>query len=103
MFFRLSLLLIVVSIMTITGVAFSNKLPQVLAHRGASGWAPETTLAAYRLALEMKVDYLELDVQMTKDGAIVAIHDTLVDRTTDGKGAVDDLTLAQIKQLDAGS
>ena len=103
MFFRLSVLRIVVSIMTITGVPFSNKLPQVLAHRGASGWAPETTLAAYRLALEMKVDYLELDVHMTKDGEIVAIHDTLVDRTTDGKGAVGDLTLAQIKQLDAGS
>ena len=103
MFFRLSALLFVVSVMAITGVLLANKLPQVLAHRGASGWAPETTLAAYRLALEMKVDYLELDVHMTKDGEIVAIHDTTVDRTTGGKGAVGDFTLDQIKQLDAGS
>src|SRR3989442_1668420 len=103
MFFHLPALLFVVSVMIITGILLANKLPQILAHRGASGWAPETTLAAYRLALEMKVDYLELDVHMTRDGEIVAIHDTTVDRTTGGKGAVGDFTLDQIKQLDAGS
>jgi glycerophosphoryl diester phosphodiesterase len=77
--------------------------PQVIAHRGASGYAPETTLASYRIALQMKVDYLELDLQMTADGELVAIHDTLVDRTTNGKGAVGEKTLAELKALDAGS
>src|SRR5438093_1650322 len=103
MFFRLSALLLVLSVMAFIGVLFANKLPQVVAHRGASGWAPETTPASYRLALEMKADYLELDVQMTKDGEIVAIHDSLVDRTTNGKGAIGKITLAQLKELDAGS
>jgi len=93
-----------ISVLTIvTGLLFSSKSPQVVAHRGASGWAPETTPASYRLALEMKADYLELDVQMTKDGEIVAIHDALVDRTTNGKGAIGEITLAQLKELDAGS
>jgi glycerophosphoryl diester phosphodiesterase len=77
--------------------------PQVIAHRGASGYAPETTLASYRMALQMKVDYLELDLQMTADGELVAIHDTVVDRTTNGKGAVGEKTLAELKALDAGS
>ena len=77
--------------------------PQVLAHRGASGYAPETTLASYRMALQMKVDYLELDLQMTADGELVAIHDTTVDRTTNGKGPVGSKTLDQLKELDAGS
>lgn len=77
--------------------------PQVIAHRGASGYAPETTLASYRMALQMKVDFLELDLQMTADGELVAIHDTLVDRTTNGRGAVGEKTLAELKALDAGS
>jgi glycerophosphoryl diester phosphodiesterase len=82
---------------------FSNRLPQVLAHRGASGHAPETTLAAFRLALQMKADFLELDVQMSRDGEIVAIHDSSLDRTTNNKGPVAEKTLAQLRELDAGS
>ena len=74
-----------------------------VAHRGASGHAPENTIAAYDLAVKMKADYFEVDVQRSKDGHLVIMHDTTVDRTTDGSGSVKDLTLAQLKQLDAGS
>ena len=81
----------------------TRRLPQVVAHRGASGYAPETTLASCRLALEMNADFIEIDIQMSRDGEIVAIHDALVDRTTNGTGGVGDMTLAQLKALDAGS
>lgn len=73
------------------------------AHRGASHNAPQNTLAAFRLALEMGADGVELDVQASKDGEAVVIHDFRVDATTDGHGAVKDKTLAELKELDAGS
>jgi glycerophosphoryl diester phosphodiesterase len=75
----------------------------VIGHRGASGYAPETTLPSYRLAIEMGVDFVEVDVHRLGDGTIVAIHDADLKRTTNGKGWVADLTLAEIKALDAGS
>jgi len=81
----------------------SRNRPRVIAHRGASGYAPETTLEAYRLALEMEVDGVEMDVHRLRDGAIIAIHDLDVKRTTDGRGKIPDLTLAELKALDAGS
>ncbi|MBM7551495.1 glycerophosphodiester phosphodiesterase [Thalassobacillus pellis] len=74
-----------------------------IAHRGASGYAPENTMAAFDKAVEMKADMFELDVQMSKDGKLVVIHDTTVDRTTDGTGNVRDLTYEELKKLDAGS
>ena len=74
-----------------------------IAHRGASGHAPENTMEAFQKGFEMKSDYIEIDVQMTKDGELVVIHDTTVNRTTDGTGKVGDLTLEEIRQLDAGS
>ncbi|MFG6116010.1 glycerophosphodiester phosphodiesterase [Halobacillus sp. MO56] len=74
-----------------------------IAHRGASGYAPENTMAAFEKAVDMKADMFELDVQMSKDGELVVIHDTTVDRTTDGTGSVKDLTLEELKSLDAGS
>jgi len=73
------------------------------AHRGASHDAPENTLAAFRLAREMGADGVELDVQASKDGEAVVIHDLTVDATTDGQGPVKDKTLAELKELDAGS
>ncbi|MEN1969881.1 glycerophosphodiester phosphodiesterase [Lentibacillus sp. N15] len=79
-----------------------NRLLNV-AHRGASGHAPEHTLASYELGENMKGDYIEIDLQMTKDGTLIAMHDEKVDRTTDGTGYVKDFTLEEIKQLDAGS
>lgn len=74
-----------------------------IAHRGASAYAPEHTLAAYQMAVNQGADYLEIDIQMTKDGRLIAMHDETVNRTTNGNGAVKHLTLEQIKQLDAGS
>ena len=73
----------------------------IYGHRGASGYAPENTLEAFRLAMEMGADGFELDVHMSRDGALVVIHDESVDRTTDGTGLVRDLTLAQLQALDA--
>ena len=76
-----------------------------IAHRGASGvgLAPENTLAAVEKALEIGVDLVEVDVHLTADGHPVVIHDRTVDRTTDGIGAVETMTLDQIRMLDAGS
>jgi glycerophosphoryl diester phosphodiesterase len=75
---------------------------QVIAHRGGPVHAPENTLAAFRTAIDQGAAWLEFDVQMTRDGALVVIHDETVDRTTDGTGALRDLTLAQVRALDAG-
>jgi glycerophosphoryl diester phosphodiesterase len=75
--------------------------PLVIAHRGASAYAPENTLSAFNLALEMGADGIELDVSLTSDDIPVVIHDDTVDRTTNGHGAIDQMTLAQVQQLDA--
>ena len=77
--------------------------PKIIAHRGASGHAPENTMAAFQLALEQGADGIELDVMLSKDGQLVVIHDDTVDRTTNGIGRVKDMTLAQLKALDAGN
>nr|WP_256243287.1 glycerophosphodiester phosphodiesterase [Bacillus sp. V3B] len=74
-----------------------------VSHRGASGYAPEHTLVSYDMGEKMHGDYIEVDLQMTKDGQLIAMHDEKVDRTTNGTGLVRDYTLDQIKQLDAGS
>lgn len=72
-------------------------------HRGYSGKYPENTLLAFEKAIEAGVDGIELDVQFSKDGHMVVIHDESVDRTTDGKGWVKDLTLDELKSLDASA
>ncbi len=77
--------------------------PLIIAHRGASGHRPENTLSSFQYALEMQVDGIELDVHMSKDGHLIVCHDETVDRTTNGKGFIKDLTLKEIKELDAGS
>ena len=74
-----------------------------IAHRGASGVAPPNTLAAFEKAVELGADGIEFDVHLSADGVPVVIHDFTVDGTTDGSGRVANLTLAQLKQLDAGS
>ncbi len=74
-----------------------------VAHRGASAYAPENTIAAFDKAVEMKADYIEIDVQRSMDGELVLIHDTTVDRTTDGSGRVGDFTFEELRSLDAGS
>lgn len=75
----------------------------VAAHRGWSSRYPENTMEAFRAALSLNVDQLETDVRITRDGELVLIHDVKVDRTTNGTGPVSDYTLAELKQLDAGS
>jgi glycerophosphoryl diester phosphodiesterase len=76
--------------------------PLRIGHRGAAGYAPENTLASVERALSLGVDYIELDVQRTRDGRLVILHDKRVDRTTDGEGYLADMTFAQARQLDAG-
>ncbi|HET9400101.1 MAG TPA: glycerophosphodiester phosphodiesterase family protein [Candidatus Acidoferrales bacterium] len=73
-----------------------------IAHRGASAVAPENTLAAFRLAAEMGADAIETDLRLTSDGAVVAIHDEQLSRTTNGRGLVAATTLAAIRGLEAG-
>ena len=75
----------------------------VIAHRGASGHAPENTLAAFRKAVSQGAAFIETDLQLSRDAHFVAIHDATVDRTTGGHAAVHDLTLAELRRLDAGS
>ncbi|WP_044797679.1 glycerophosphodiester phosphodiesterase [Bacillus cereus] len=80
----------------------SNHIKNI-AHRGASAYAPEHTIAAYQLGQQMNGDYIEIDLQMTKDGHLVAMHDETLNRTTNGTGLVKEHTLEEIKQLNAGS
>ena len=107
---------------TVTGSAQYSK-KTVVAHRGASAYAPEHTLAAYRLAIEMGADYVEQDLAVTKDGVLICLHDASLERTTNVEElfpgslgehqhrredpikawVANDFTLAEIKRLDAGS
>jgi glycerophosphoryl diester phosphodiesterase len=77
--------------------------PLVIAHRGASGLAPENTLAAFSLAIALGANGVEMDVQISRDGRPVVMHDARVNRTTNAKGSVSSLTLDQLQRLDAGS
>jgi glycerophosphoryl diester phosphodiesterase len=74
----------------------------VIAHRGASAFEPENTLRAVRRALDLGADMVEVDVRESRDGYIVVIHDATVDRTTDGRGCVKDMSLRELRMLDAG-
>ena len=76
--------------------------PTIFAHRGASAHAPENTLAAFELALAQGADGIELDAKLSADGHVVVIHDAKVDRTTDRQGRVKDISLAELRSLDAG-
>jgi glycerophosphoryl diester phosphodiesterase len=75
----------------------------VIGHRGASGHAPENTLAAFRKAVALGATFIETDLQLSRDAHFVAVHDDTVNRTTNGRGSVHNLTLAELRQLDAGS
>ena len=75
----------------------------VVGHRGASGHAPENTMAAFRLAAEQGASFIETDLQLTRDARVVAIHDLNLDRTTNGKGPVHLLSRDEIRALDAGA
>ena len=77
--------------------------PMIFGHRGACKYAPENTLAAFELAVEQGADAIELDAKLSADKKVMVIHDQTVDRTTDGKGKVNQLTCNDLKNLDAGS
>ncbi len=85
-----------------TSALADKPTPLIVAHRGLLRHAPENTLANFRACLELRLGF-EFDVQRTKDGHLICIHDDTVDRTTNGTGKVADLTLEEIRQLDAGS
>lgn len=74
-----------------------------IGHRGAAGHAPENTVAAIQKGIALGVDFVEIDVRRTADGVLVALHDETLDRTTNGKGRVDRLSLAEIQTLNAGN
>jgi len=78
-------------------------VPPPVAHRGDSARAPENTLPAFRKALRLGVQRLELDVRFTADGTPVLMHDPAVDRTTDGSGEIESMALSDVRELDAGS
>src|SRR5512138_2694544 len=77
--------------------------PAIIAHRGASAHAPENTLSAFRLALEQGADGIELDAKLSADGHVIVIHDQTIKRTTGQPGIVRQMTLRQLKSMDAGS
>ena len=77
--------------------------PKIYAHRGASEHAPENTMAAFQLAMDLHADGIELDAMLSGDGDVVVIHDDTVDRTTNGSGRVREMIVEQLQSLDAGS
>lgn len=79
-----------------------NERTLVWAHRGASAYAPENTLEAFKLAIDMKADGIETDVHLSKDGHIMVLHDEKLDRTSNGQGKVTDYTLEELKHFDLG-
>lgn len=83
----------------------SSKLPEagIATHRGANEFAPENTLAAIQCALNLKVDYIEIDIRQTKDGKSVILHDGNLDRTTNGKGPLSSMNFEDVRMLSAGS
>lgn len=83
-----------------TPIANKNVQPLIIAHRGGANYhAPEHSLIAYKQAVDQKADYIEIDLRLTKDHHLVAMHDETVDRTTNGTGKILDFTLSQLKQL----
>ena len=80
----------------------NNSRPLVIAHRGGAGVSPENTLFAFKRAADLGVDVIEMDIRATSDGALVVVHDAAVERTTDGRGKVNEMTFEQLKKFDAG-
>ena len=120
--YRFSTITVLLSAILMHEPVATQTAKQLIAHRGASGYAPEHTLAAYRLALEQKADYVEPDLAVTKDGVLICLHDDTLERTTNvaqlfpdrsrtdvpGRGPAkrwlaNDFTLAEIRRLDAGT
>lgn len=90
------------NVMAGSPMEYAPRFLDVHGHRGAAGLAPENTLTAFRKAIELGVDALEMDLHVTRDGQVVVIHDETLDRTTDGRGSIPEFTLKELKQWDAG-
>ena len=75
---------------------FADDRVLIIAHRGGKGLAPENTMAAFTHSVELRVDVLEMDLRQSNDGALIILHDGKVDRTTDGRGCADSLTLGDL-------
>jgi len=88
---------------TVASTQAARQTPLIVAHRGGAALAPENTLAAFENALKLGVDMVECDVHLTKDGEVIVMHDFTVSRTTNGSGEIRDLTLAEIKKLNAAA
>src|SRR5438034_353456 len=82
--------------------AAAAKVKHIVGHRGSCRDRPENTLASYRRAIDAGATMMEMDVRSTKDGAIISLHDADVKRTTNGKGLARNLTLLELRELDAG-
>ena len=104
-FYKLSLFYVLVIIVALCYHESKGKRRKmmIIAHRGASAYAPENTFAAFDKAVELHADFLELDVQMNRDRELVVIHDTTLDRTTDATGPVKQVTNKALRYIDAGS
>lgn len=109
---RFSFAILILLLFFINGCSSKDAIPAaimnqddfiIIAHRGASASAPEHTMASYEQAHLSGADYIEIDLQMSKDGHLIAMHDKKVDRTTNGRGLVKSKTLSEIKSLDAGT
>ncbi len=100
------LILVIVALWIVLHLLFHSTLasdPVVIAHRGAAGLAPENTLAAVRAGLAENATLIEIDIRRTADGVLILMHDDTVDRTTNGSGAIHELTAGAIAALDAGA
>ncbi|MEW6200635.1 MAG: glycerophosphodiester phosphodiesterase family protein [bacterium] len=97
-------LLIIISalVFQFSVISASENTVKIIAHRGVKKFAPENTLPAIQKAIGMGIDYVEIDIRETRDGEIVLMHNSTVDATTNGGGAVSEMTLEDIKKLDAG-
>ncbi len=89
--------------MTMTLSSKGRVLPKIIGHRGACGHAPENTLASFRYAHRLGVQWVEFDTKLTADGEVVIFHDDTLERTTNGEGAIRDIPLDDLQKLDAGS
>lgn len=100
----LIILFLIAALVAQAAVSFAAQNPvKIIAHRGANKFAPENTIPAIEKAIEMGLDYVEMDIRETADGELVLMHNSTVDARTDGEGAVSEMTLAEIKKLDAGA
>src|SRR3990170_6310264 len=101
--YLLSTILFLMFFSTTSVFAEDTKRPEIIAHHGVLEAVPENTFAAFRMAVELGVDGIEIDIRQTKDNQLILMCDETIDRTTDGKGRVDRLLYAEIQQYDAGS